>query len=288
MKKTVSQLVIISFLGGSLFSCIPKERKEVQHLREALTFYSSFDKGTDADISLGDKRIYTVAIDSRKDFGTAKEGIQAKEIQHSPDKGRNGGALEFTSTSGKVLFYRAKDNIGYHEALWNGTLSMWMLIDPEKDLDLTYCDPVQITDESYNDAAIWVDFTKENPRDFRLGVIGDRALRKINDSTYNEEDYFDQRLIKARKKLPFSRENWTHIAITFEGLNSSNGKAALYLNGVKQGEKKDISDTFTWMLENANIFLGFSYVGLLDELAIFNRAMTQEEITTLYQMDKGF
>ena len=88
-------------------------------------------------------------------------------------KGKYGYGLQFTERSKGYIYYPSAGNIAYSKENWNGAISFWLSLDPATDLEPGFCDPIQITDVSYNDAAIWVDFTENNPRDFRLGVIGD-------------------------------------------------------------------------------------------------------------------
>ena len=57
---------------------------------------------------------------------------------------------------------------------WSGTVSFWLRLDPDKDLEPGYADPIQITDKKWDDASFFVDFTKDDkPRHFRLGIYSD-------------------------------------------------------------------------------------------------------------------
>ena len=63
----------------------------------------------------------------------------------------------------------------YAKSNWSGAVSFWLRLDPDTDLEAGYCDPLQNTPREWNDAAFWVDFSKdERPRHFRLGapVVG--------------------------------------------------------------------------------------------------------------------
>ena len=139
----------------------------------------------------------------------------------------------------------------------------------------------------YNDAAIWVDFTKDNPRDFRLGVIGDKTAWKKDTALSDNDDptFIDQ--LRPVSNPPFAKGSWTHIVINFEGLNTQQGKAAFYINGELKGLRKDISDPFTWELDKSNIYLGLSYIGLMDELSIYNKHLSAPEIKALYNLKDG-
>lgn len=254
-------------------------------LKSSLTLYASFDNGVHADFALGDSLLYSVP--NRKARDSAQVGLHKSGVRIAAGEGRYGDALLFTEDSKGNIYYPSKNNIDYNTTNWEGAISFWLRLDPATDLDPGYCDPIQITDVSYNDAAIWVDFTKENPRDFRLGVIGDRThWNPTPEGPDNENPIFNAQLI-AVSKPPFARSSWTHILINYTDLNTDQGKAALYMNGQLKGIRKDIKDPFTWEIEKSNIYLGLGYIGRMDELSIYNKHLSQEEITTLYTLKQG-
>ncbi|MFD2562367.1 LamG-like jellyroll fold domain-containing protein [Aquimarina rubra] len=254
-------------------------------LKEALTFYASFDQGVQADFALGDPQLYT--IPSRKARDSAQVGIHKKDISIAKNQGLKGDALLYGSNSKGYIYYVSKDNIAYNTENWNGAVSFWLNLDPATDLEPGYCDPIQITDVSYNDASIWVDFTKENPRDFRLGVIGDKtSWKKDTTISDNDDPDFINQLLPVSKP-PFAKGSWTHIFINFNGLNTENAETSLYINGILKGQRNGITDPFSWELDKSNIYLGLGYIGLMDELSIYNRNLTQKEITTLYTLENG-
>ncbi|BAO77358.1 LamG-like jellyroll fold domain-containing protein [Winogradskyella sp. PG-2] len=254
-------------------------------LKQALTLYASFDDGVDADFALGDSKMYTAP--NRKATDSAKAGLHKSDISRQSGKGKYGSGLVFTERSRGNIYYPSKKNIVYNTTDWSGAISFWLSLDPETDLEPGYCDPIQITDVSFNDAAIWVDFTKKNSRDFRLGVIGDRNVWNPNpDGPDNENPIFNERLTGV-KNPPFQSGQWTHILINFSNLNTNNGQAVLYMNGEHKGTRKNIDTPFTWDLSKSNIYLGLGYIGLMDELSIFNRNLTEEEIETLYALENG-
>lgn len=261
--------------------------EDVSFLKEALTFYASFDGGTDATIAGGDGRMYSVP--NRKARDSARVGLHKAGVSIAKGKGKYGDALDFTEDSEGYIYYLAKDNMHYMTQDWQGTISFWLRLDPATDLEPGYCDPIQITDSGYNDAGFWVDFTKENPRDFRLGVIGDRSSwNPIPEGPDNENPAFIEQL-PVVKVPPFSRDQWTHVVITFKELNSQTkkGKAVLYLDGAFAAQRNAIDDPFTWEVEKSNIYLGLGYIGLMDEVSIYNRFLTKEQIKTLYTLEDG-
>jgi len=297
--KIYLQIVILISLITLFFSCKTEKKNSNEdnnanttdqisnsvELKTALTFYASFDNDINADFALGDKRLFTVP--NRKASDSAEVGLHKPDIRIAENKGRFGNGLLFTERSKGYIYYPSKDNIAYSTSSWKGTISFWLKLDPNTDLQPGYCDPIQITDVSYNDASIWVDFTKENPRDFRLGVIGDRAVWNPNPEGPDNENPIFIKKLTAVKKPPFGSDKWTHICITYNNLNTKNGQASLYLNGTLKGTRTNIDTPFTWDLEKSNIYLGLGYIGLMDELSIFNRALTDNEIKKVYTLKNG-
>ncbi len=280
---TKNNIIIVSICMFFITSFITSDDKAT--LKKALTFYASFDKGIDADFALGDEHMYTVP--SRKFRDSAKVGLHKSDIMIAPGKGKYGDGLLFTERSKGNIYYPSKKNIAYNQKKWSGAISFWLQLDPATDLKPGYCDPIQITDVSYNDAAIWVDFTKENPRDFRLGVIGDRDVWNPKPKGPDNENPIFINKLPVVKNPPFGKNRWTHILINFSDLNTENGKASLYMNGKLAGTRDTITTPFTWELEKSNIYIGLGYIGLMDELSIYNKTLTNSEIKTLYALENG-
>jgi len=250
-------------------------------LRKDVMLYSSFDKGIDADMAKGDRRLHTAT--SYRERGDAKPGLHHPDVSIAPGKGLSGDALEFRKKNVKAVYYPASGNVNFVNGRWSGTISFWLSLDPDVDLDPGFCDPIQVTAEAYNDSAIWVDFTKDDkPRHFRLGVFG--ALKNWNPQNLPADKYpaFEKRLITV-KRAPFGKGKWTHVAITHTGLGSGHGgQASLYLNGELQGTTEMIPERFEWDMARAAIRLGVNYVGLFDELSVFSRPLDAGEVRTLY------
>lgn len=254
-------------------------------LSAALSFHASFDRGPTADFARGDAQIYTAPKYDQLD--QASPGIDAPEVTIEDNAGRIGSALKFSRSYKGALFYRSEENLDYSTEDWAGTISFWLNLDPDKDLEPGYCDPIQVTDTAYNDASIWVDFSKDPPRDFRLGVFGDLEVWNPQKISPNDNPDFINRLV-AVKKPSFKRGSWTHIVITWTGLNSpAGGTARLYLDGALQGAAEGIREPFTWDLSASTIRLGINYVGLFDELACFDRALSDKEVRTLHEIEGG-
>jgi hypothetical protein len=250
-----------------------------QPAKDALLFHASFDKGIDADFAKGDRRLYSAP--SYKEQQSAKPGLEHPDVSILQNAGKSGAALQFRRKNTRALFYSADRNTAFEPKNWSGTISFWLNLHPETELEPGFCDPIQVTDSAFNDSAIWVDFSRdEKPRHFRLGVFGDRESWNPTKMPEDKNPVFSSRLVTVTKH-PFAKGVWTHVAITHSGLGSGKGTATLYLNGEKQGEAAAIGDAFSWDPARAAIRLGVNYVGLFDELRVFNRPLTQAEIRAL-------
>ncbi len=257
-------------------------------LSKALTFHTSFDNGADADFALGDRRIYSVKTATGEQKPISSEpGLGNPPIVVVPGQGKFGAALGFTKENSHVVFYKAEKNVAYSKKGFNGSISLWLRLDPQQ-IPQTYTDPLQLTDKDYSNSAIWIDFTKnDTPSDFRVGIFGDQKVwDKKNKKEYSEEFFW--RLLKIARP-PFSRDKWTHVVISWENLNTEQaGRGKLYFDGKFQGETGGIREPFVWNLSEATIRLGTGpYIGIIDDIAIFNRSLTNEEVQSLYELEGG-
>lgn len=269
---------------GTVAQYVKEQReKQAQTLKEALLLAATFDQGFSADYARGDNRLYSAS--SYEQLATATPNYVPQEISLAENQGHFGHALEFKRKSQPVIFFPAEQHTNYNAENWSGTISLWLSLDPETDLAPGFTDPIQITDSGYDDAALWVDFSDKNPRSFRMGVYGDVKVWNPKGIGPDKNPAFQDRLLPAEDR-PFQRGRWTHVVVSFSKLNSEAGTARFYINGRPQGERK-ISEPFTWEEKEARIFLGLNYVGLMDEVALFDRALSEQEVKWLYQLAEG-
>ena len=250
-------------------------------LKTALTFYASFDGGTDADISRGDKRLFTL-IGKEPKLGNKTEGMS----RMVKGRGLSGDALLFTKRNAKWLLYDGAKNFHFAEKNWSGSVSFWLKVDPINGLDPGYVDPIQITPNTWNDASFFVDFAKDgNPRSFRLGAFADKSVWNPENKDVPEP----QRPLVPAKSNPFGSDKWTHVAFTWENFNTGkkNGVATLYLDGKNEGIITEWNQKFSWAGKPHRILIGLNYMGLFDELACFNRALSSKEIKRIFDHQKS-
>jgi hypothetical protein len=257
------------------------ERKA--RLSRALTLHASFDAGLNADFSRGDKACY---LQQGKELATA---APTEEVRLAPDAGRFGGALHFTKKSTVRPAFKDAGVLGYNETNWSATISVWLRLDPDRDLEPGYCDPVQIVGDDLKKGFVFLEWSKdETPRYFRYAI---RPLFAI----WNPDNQpWDQIAVEKRPMVqvanaPFSREAWTHAAFTLENVNdkSQPQRGRLYLNGELAGAIDNWDLSIEWDPARVLLVLGASYVGHLDDLAVFNRALSDREVQQLYRLERG-
>lgn len=268
-------LVMILCLGSMAFA------EEQSKLRDALLLHASFDQSVDADQAAGDKRLHTAV--SRMEV---KPGLHRADVKIEAEAGRHGGAMRF-GERGPNIFYAAEGNAGFKPRDWSGTVSVWLRLDPNVDLT-GYADPVQMGDKGPLDQGIFIEFTKEAPRSFRLAACPAKETWNAANRKW-EEIAAAERPIVQIDQPPFDRDRWTHVVFTWERFNSggADGVATLYLDGRPAGKVTGWKQTYNWDPAKARILVGAGYVGYLDDLAIFNRALTAAEVAALHALPGG-
>jgi len=257
-------------------------------LRKSLTLHASFDREPDADLARGDRTLWNAPAIGKREL--AVKGLPAGgEVTLEPRAGRFGGALRFKKSAGPMVYFKAEGNFPRPTPNWSGTVSFWLSTDPATDLPAGFCDPLQITSKKWDDAAFFVEFEKRSTGiPFRLGVYADTSVwnprgRKFEDIPLAEKP------LAAVDKPPFAAGQWTHVAFTFSRFNTAepDGVAMLYLDGRRAGEITARIQTFTWDTQRAAVMLGLDYIGLMDDLALFDRALSPDEISRLFALKLG-
>ncbi len=276
-------LIVLSVLQSTQVNA---QQNDSAELKSSLLLHVPFDGTFDARIASGSGKIFTADSSERKH---SQEGNHCEQVTIASGQGRFGDALRFSDKSEKVVFYDGA-NMQFRPKDWSGSVSFWLKLNPDQDLKPGYCDPIQITQKGWNDGAFFVDFDRDLPRDFRLGVFADYKFWNPTDIDWEKLPVADRPMVVV-KKPPFSREAWTHVAFTFENFNSPEGNSAmsrstLYLNGESAGSLLKPMQ-FHWDNENTAIMLGLLYIGDFDDLTVFSKALTPAEILYLHQLPGG-
>lgn len=251
-------------------------------LLDAVLFFASFDKDVKGDIGGGDLTLSTRSNDPKdKSKFIFKKGFDSKVFRIAPGKGIQGGALEVADVlpnNGRI-FFRAKGNIGFKKG-WSGAVSFWINTDPNKLLKTPFCDPVQITHKGANNGGIWFDFNNAKPRDCRMGVF---SAVPVGEKPVSEDD--PKAPMVRVPAVKFKAGEWHHIVLTWKNLDTGkpNGQAILYIDGKKQGSLDNAPLAMDWDIEKAGIYVAVNFIGLMDELAVFRRVLTVDEVNRLHQ-----
>lgn len=276
-------LGLILVTGGLLAGCYRSPDPVDAALRGALIHYVSFDHSTQADFSVGDG----VLVHEPRGEATA----EGKHYVIRPADGRYGGALDFERRSRDKVYYRGRDIVNYDAGSWQGTVSLWMKISPDEDLEPGWCDPLQIRCDDNRNGFLFLEWSKdERPRFFRYVIRPQYEIWNPAGLTWVEMPDAQKPMVQV-ERAPFSNDRWTHVLFTFEKVNQ--GAAAvgrLYIDGELQGTLEGRNLDFGWDesdVERLKLALGSYYIGEMDDLAVFDRPLTESEIARLRELERG-
>ncbi len=286
MNPSWSALLLMSLLATT--SCRTSTVAESSaSLRGALLLHASFDKGLDADFAAGDPKLYTAPTGNRSQ---ARPGLpESNLVVHARGEGRFGDALHFTKKMRPVVFFQGEKNLGYSTSNWSGAVSLWLRLDPDKDLMPGYCDPLQFVAQGWDEGNMFIEFSKDHtPRHFRYAILP--VKKTWNPANRGWEDIPDkERPMVPVYKPPFTHDGWTHVVFCFGNINSGrkDGWGRLYLDGHDQGAFENWPIAFNWDVGKSALTLGLSYIGWVDDVAVFNRPLSESEVRTLHGFKDG-
>ncbi|MBL8843097.1 MAG: neutral/alkaline non-lysosomal ceramidase N-terminal domain-containing protein [Planctomycetes bacterium] len=255
---------------------------------DALTFAATFDRGLDAEVARGDGRLH-----HGPSWGPPRHGepglVPSGAVTRERRGALRGQALRFQRRTDELLFFHGAGNTPWRARDWSGTLSFWLCAEPQGELPDGFCDPVTVTSKDWNDAGLFCEFEKrEMFRHFRMGAYADLAVWNATSKPWGELSFEEKSLAQVEAEDHFGGR-WTHVAMAFERFNSgaADGVARLYLDGQLAATLSPRLQTWTWEEAAQRIVLGLNYVGWLDELAWFDRALTEGEIAALHALPGG-
>jgi hypothetical protein len=271
----------IAIAGGVLIlAAMPVSAGDDTSLKQAVTFYASFDESLMPDVGVGP--IMTRSGDPKDPTKlTFAKGYDQDIYKIAKGKGVAGGCLDASDVlpNRGRFYYPVKGNLAYKKGGWGGACSMWINMDPAA-LKLQFCDPVQITHKGANNGGIWFDFNDAKPRDLRMGVFP-----AVVDGTVGaKESDADAPMVRV-PKVAFKAGEWHHVVLSWSNFDTGkkDALATLYIDGKKIGDVKDRAIAMGWDIEKAGIYTAVGYTGLLDEMAMFSRGLTADEVTALHK-----
>jgi len=236
------------------------------------------------DFGNGDPVPGTRSVDpnDKKKFVFDK-GFDLKYFRIAKDKGVSGSSLEVVDLpprSGR-LYFPAKGNVAYQkDTTWGGSFSVWVNTDPNKLLKTPFSDPVLITQKGLNNGSIWAHFNDAKPRALQAGTYP-----SIPDGQEPVPEDDPKAPLTRLKDVGFKEGEWHHIVLTWDRFNTAkkNGIHTLYVDSKKIGELQDFDVAMEWDMERTRVYFAVNFIGLLDELAVFSRPLTVDEVGLLHK-----
>lgn len=284
MKVTFVLLVAFCVMLGYAHA------QDSSQVDDHLLLHSTFDDTTDLNLFGADNDagwIHTAESTRRVKVLTHN---QCPAVSIARDDGKIGDCLKFAKKTTNVLFYQASPNLVPPRRNWSGTMSFWLKPDLER-LGSENCYPVQLSDGDWNHGGLFVRFRGERPLKFEFGTVtGGDVAQAVHCLDGVKEDL---RTVTAIESTRFAKDEWTMVTLTFENVNPDGhdtSVARLYLNGDLAGQIRRPLH-IKWMEpdalkagQNAAVFLGINYVGSVDDLRIYDRALPQQTIHMLYKV----
>lgn len=209
----------------------------------SMAFYASYEDGMDGAFARDDRRVYSAP--SYEALAQRGPWYWGEDVQIAYDSGIAGHALSFSGGLDQALFYTAEGNTPWATG---GAISLWV-----RPIEMVGS-PVSVA-ESESRLALSVEFVEESST-IAASVLGGTG--------------------QAASSLA-SEGQWKHLVISFSGAGAV---AQIYVDG--EEVTSFASDTaVSWEPMGSTIRLGVNYVGLIDELATFDRALTPDEVRLL-------
>lgn len=251
-------------------------------VRSAATFYASFDEAVKADFGGGALTLGTrFNHESQAGQFIFESGFDGKIFRIATGKGIHAGALgpaDVLPRNGRI-FFPMKGNLAFNPRGWSGAVSVWCNTDPNRTLKTTFCDPIQLTQKGANNGGIWFDFNNAKPRDLRHGAFPAVAEGQ---KPIAEED--PQAPMVRVPGIDWQSGQWHHVVLSWRNFDTGqpNALSSLYIDGQLIGQVRDRAIAMQWDLDKAGIYVAVNYLGLLDELALFNRELSADEVRLLH------
>ena len=253
-----------------------------------LLFLTTFDDTTDVNLFGPDNDagwIYTAESPRR---ATTLMNNRCESVTIAKGQGKMRDCLRFGEQTRRVLYYQASPNLPFPRANWSGSLSFWLKPDLAR-LGPRPSYPLQYFDGNWNRGGFFLRFPNVSRDTFELGVVGSDP--NVAGSLKLEQIPSSQKHIIAIRQAPFRNDEWTFVGITYKNVNPARAgvsTARLYLDGKIVGQL-ETPLRVQWMhpdernvKQNAAMFLGINYVGDIDDLRLYNKALTRAEMMALF------
>ena len=203
----------------------------------------------------------------------------------------SGNGHDGTPTSGVGY----ADGMQGQSVLFDGTTEQRITVPDHEELDTNsqFTLSAWINPQQYRDNASYSHFivskwnTSPVAGEYILRVLAGAEAGRLNLTVANSEAGYVVDWLTAPGTDAIALNEWTHVAATFD-----ESRMKLFINGVMVAEKESTSVTHTELTEYTNdqVTIGnswtnqwqeYGFVGSIDDLRIYNRALSQAEIGQL-------
>ncbi len=283
--KPSGGFVAVLMLASSLVSVSAEEQF---HPHDHLLFLTTFDDTTDVNLFGPDNDagwIYTA--DSTRRATTLMQN-RCASVGIAEGQGKLRDCLRFGEQTRRVLFYQASPNLPLPRNNWSGSVAFWLKPKLSR-LGPKASYPLQMFDGDWSRGGFFLRFPNVSRGTFEFGAVSATLDSPV--ALGLEEIERRRKHIVSIQNAPFDGEQWTAVAFTFEGVNVNRPGVAtlrLYLDGGLTGQitaplrVQWMHPTERRIKQDAVWFLGINYVGDVDDLRIYNKALSRRGMSILH------
>ena len=255
----------------------------------AMVMMSTFDDVTDLNLSSGEGFIWTgESLADARDYRNILQHERRSDVSIAEGAGRinkreqPGDSLRFRNVAPKVLFYKGEDFRNQQNPQppdWSVTIACWIRVDLSQQAANRSSFPLQLTQPVSSGPTVSIQFTTNDD---------DPSMRLVANKKSPETATAANVLVRV-KRPPVSETKWMHVALTIEHANTDNqipGAATLFVDGRRMG-RGEMGFPMNCDLSVASLVLGHQFIGDLDDLYVFGRSLSTQEIRWLYEQPSG-
>ena len=257
---------------------------------------------------LNSSSIKNMTIHNLTVFNQSTEDLDGDDVKNIVDWYKEGNGVMVLNMpfegGSNATFTKDYSGWGNNGTVNNATWSRTSGHDGFGSYTYVYDDAINISDD---DSLSFTDDVNDKPFSFSFWVYTDNftsfsmLTKGYNGGTYeylvttNQNDVFFFYLWDASTggfitpsnsiNLTLYEGQWVHIAGTYNGSLNNSGTMALYFNGEKMdsGELIQLGDYYGMENQEGDLQIGLHADGKIDDLVIWNRSLSQQQVISLYE-----
>lgn len=197
-------------------------------------------------------------------------------------RGKFGEAIEFP-TPDSAIGYQAEGNFPLTKDYNDGTIAMWVRCASGEQPEDRFAELFEVNDGSWNDGAFGLALTPGQPGRIVFSLYGSAPVSATGETVGGP-----QHLI-AYEGIDWATGEWHHIAASWENINTGRRNAVLklYVDAERQRVSPRFDHVVHWRSPQQTIRVGWGFVGWIDELAIFGKALSERQIRRIFEHPEG-